>query len=147
VLTDTQPPPPRGWTYEQAVEAAGGPWPEGATDWIPGEGFIYGGTDVLAPWEIAYGVRAGYSVLRAAGGYAFGADAATAAGGGVASQGIIATRGFRFFFGRGGILNSNQYLRVGLGRDAGNLVFRASGRVVERITESGHIIFKTFGKF
>jgi hypothetical protein len=90
--------------------------------------------------------RAAYGILRAAGGYALGVDAATAAGGGVASQGLIATRGFRFFFGRSGVLNSSPYLRVGLGRDGGNLVFRASGSIVSRFTESGHVIIKNYGK-
>jgi hypothetical protein len=92
--------------------------------------------------ETALGVAAG-PLARGA----LAVDAATAAGGGVASRGLISTQGFRFFFGRAGILNSNQYLRIGLGRDGGNLVFRASGSIVERITESGHIVFKTFGKF
>lgn len=38
---------------------------------------------------------------------ALAVDAATAAGGGAASRGLISTQGFRFFFGRSGILNSN----------------------------------------
>jgi len=109
--------------------------PTGATQAL-GEAYL------RAYGELALGVAAG-PLARGA----LSVDAATAAAGGVASEGIIATRGFRFFFGRSGILNSNQYLRIGLGRDGGNLVFRASGSIVERITESGHIVFKTYGKF
>ena len=53
--------------------------------------------------------------------------------GGVALVGSLATKAF----GRGGWLNSNQYLRIGVGKHKGDKIFRISGDWVK--TETGHI--------
>jgi hypothetical protein len=42
-------------------------------------------------------------------------------------------------FGSGGLLNSNRYLRIGWGKDAGYRVFRASGQLIPRFINKGHI--------
>lgn len=46
-------------------------------------------------------------------------------------------------FERGGWLNSNRYLRIGMGRNGGDSVFRITGDWVP--TESGHIDLWNFG--
>jgi hypothetical protein len=46
-----------------------------------------------------------------------------------ATKGLVGTRAGRFLFGKGGVLNSNRYVRVGIGRRGGESVFRiAIGR-------------------
>ena len=49
------------------------------------------------------------------------------------------------FFGKAGILNTNPYLRVGLSRKGGQLVFRIAGQFVQYITAEGHIILVDLG--
>jgi hypothetical protein len=57
----------------------------------------------------------------------------TASGtGGVAALG-------RKLIGKGGLLNSNRYLRVGLGRNGGLKVLRVAGSTVQRLTGKAHI--------
>jgi hypothetical protein len=56
---------------------------------------------------------------------------------------------FSYLFGKAGVLNTNRYLRIGLGRDGGDLVFRIAGNLVKKLPESwqdnGHIILKIYG--
>ena len=53
---------------------------------------------------------------------------------------------YQALFGRGGLLNSNRYLRIGVGRGpGGRKVFRISGNVVSKVTRSGHIDLKDLG--
>ncbi len=55
-------------------------------------------------------------------------------------------------FGKGGLLNSNRYLRVGFSRDGGTRVFRIAGDFVKKYvpkflkTDEGHIILKSLGQ-
>lgn len=42
-------------------------------------------------------------------------------------------------FGKGGLLNSNRFLRIGFGRKGGQRVFRVAGRVVQKLTGRSHI--------
>jgi len=53
--------------------------------------------------------------------------------------------GVRQLFGRGGLLNSNRYLRIGFGRKGGLRVFRLGGQWVERITGNPHFDLWTGG--
>lgn len=55
-------------------------------------------------------------------------------------------------FGKGGLLNSNRYFRIGVGGHGGRRVFRAAGEVVQWLErrgvpgiENGHIDFYDFG--
>jgi hypothetical protein len=41
---------------------------------------------------------------------------------------------YKSFFGRGGLFNSNRFLRVGVGRWGGEEWIRVSGKVVEKVT-------------
>jgi uncharacterized protein RhaS with RHS repeats len=56
----------------------------------------------------------------------------------------------KVLFGKGGLLNSNRYLRIGYGRIGGHWTFRISGDLVKRLPrflqERGHIILKDLGK-
>lgn len=54
--------------------------------------------------------------------------AQTAVGIGVA---LLAAQVATRVFGRGGLLNANRYLRIGIGRHGGDKVFRVAGRVIE----------------
>ncbi len=42
-------------------------------------------------------------------------------------------------FGKGGLVNSNEYLRIGVGRKGGERVFRIAGKWLERFTGKAHI--------
>jgi hypothetical protein len=53
---------------------------------------------------------------------------------------------FKYAFGKGGLLNSNRYLRLGVGRKGGEKVFRASGQWINKISKSGHIDLFKMGK-
>ena len=53
--------------------------------------------------------------------------------------------GVRRLFGRGGLLNSNRYLRIGFGRKGGLRVFRIGGQWVERISGNPHFDLWTGG--
>jgi RHS repeat-associated protein len=55
------------------------------------------------------------------------------------------TQAFKYFFGRGGLLNSNRYLRIGIGRKGGDQVFRMGGKVVQKLTGKEHIDIKHIG--
>jgi len=47
--------------------------------------------------------------------------------GGAAARGVkalVGTRAGRFLFGKGGALNSNRFVRIGIGRRGGESVFR-----------------------
>jgi hypothetical protein len=46
---------------------------------------------------------------------------------------------FARIFGKGGLLNSNRYLRIGVGRKGGESVFRIGGEWIERLTGQKHI--------
>jgi RHS repeat-associated protein len=45
----------------------------------------------------------------------------------------------RVLFGKGGLVNSNRYLRIGFGRYGGVRVFRIGGRWVSRVTGRSHV--------
>ncbi|MDD5131031.1 MAG: hypothetical protein PHH44_00020 [bacterium] len=42
-------------------------------------------------------------------------------------------------FGKGGLLNSGEYFRIGIGRKYGDSVFRIGGKVVKVLTGKEHI--------
>ena len=46
---------------------------------------------------------------------------------------------------RGGCLNSNRYLRIGIGRDGGRKVLRIAGDLVGKIKKDPHIVIKDLG--
>lgn len=78
----------------------------------------------------------------------------TAVAGAVVTGGIIVyesraalAAGAYEMFRPGGILNSNRYLRVGVGRHGGDKVFRISGKWVKMVKENGHIDLWTMGKW
>ncbi|MEP7009932.1 MAG: RHS repeat-associated core domain-containing protein [Acidobacteriota bacterium] len=70
--------------------------------------------------------------------------ASTLAVEGATGSGRLAAVG-RALFRKGGILNSNRYLRLGYGRRGGERVFRAAGRVVEALFRRAHIDIKSLG--
>jgi len=43
-----------------------------------------------------------------------------------------------YLFERGGLLNSNRYIRIGYGRKGGSRVFRVSGQLFEKLTGIAH---------
>ncbi len=57
----------------------------------------------------------------------------------------LARSSYRPLFARGGLLNSNRYLRLGEGRFGGRKTFRAAGDVVKRITGRDHVDFRDLG--
>jgi hypothetical protein len=69
------------------------------------------------PGPITYGILGGSAAIRLA-------------------SGVMESR---TFFGRGGVLNSNRYLRVGWGRNNGREVFRISGDAVGFFKKNPHI--------
>lgn len=76
----------------------------------------------------------------------------TAVAGAVVTGGIVVYEGRAVLAGAayalfrpGGLLNSNRYLRVGIGRHGGNEVVRISGNWVKLFKESGHIDLWTRG--
>ncbi len=68
---------------------------------------------------------------------------ATFAGGALASGGGKAA--CAKLFGRGGWLNSNRYLRIGISRDGGRKVFRIAGDWVGKVKNDPHITIKDLG--
>jgi hypothetical protein len=82
---------------------------------------------------------------NAALGLALGTPAAIAAvpygGAGVVGSG-------KYLFGKGGTLNSNRYLRIGVGRGVGGRkVFRISGKLIPKNINNGHIDLKDLGSW
>jgi len=66
-------------------------------------------------------------------------------GGGVAAAKNSASVG-KYLFGKGGKLNSNRYLRIGIGRGpGGRKVFRISGKLIPKSINKGHIDLKDLG--
>lgn len=52
----------------------------------------------------------------------------------------------KYLFGKGGKLNSNRYLRIGVGRGVGGRkVFRISGKLIPKSINDGHIDLKDLG--
>jgi hypothetical protein len=76
----------------------------------------------------------------------------TALAGGGEAAGIQCSgkQAIRNLFGKGGLLNSTRYLRIGFGRDGGDRVFRISGDWIKLLPKSwqneGHIIIKNLGR-
>src|SRR5690606_1822372 len=83
-------------------------------------------------WVSEEGLDSAGMVLTGAAVTGVGAIAIEAASPGAA---FVAARGGRYFFGKGGLLNRGPNLRIGLGRDGGNSVFRIGGKWLERIPE------------
>jgi RHS repeat-associated protein len=63
--------------------------------------------------------------------------------------GSVGKGAIKYLFGKGGLLNSNRYLRIGFSRFGGDRVFRISGDWIKLLPESwhdeGHIILKNLG--
>jgi RHS repeat-associated protein len=71
-------------------------------------------------------------------------------GGRVAESALLAAGGVMGLekagiLGRYGLINQNRYLRIGVSRFGGRKVYRAAGRLIEKITKDGHIIFRDLG--
>jgi hypothetical protein len=97
--------------------------------------------EVGAVEAAAAGGRAAVAGGRAAA--AAGAEVAGAA----ANLARTAARGAgTFLFGRGGLLNSNRYLRIGVGRKGGEKVFRIAGHLASRVTGRAHIDLWRMGR-
>jgi RHS repeat-associated protein len=72
--------------------------------------------------------------------FAFGGPAAASVGRTAAAQSQAAGRAaVRGLVGKGGLLNSNRYLRLGFGRHGGTRVFRIGGQWVKSVTGRAHI--------
>jgi hypothetical protein len=81
---------------------------------------------MIAPEVGAGGAAAAGGRIALAGGRAVAAAGAEVAGAASQVARTTAQRTVRFLFGKGGLLNRNPYLRIGLGRKGGESVFRVA---------------------